>query len=111
MDGAPRLSAAVRVSVLLKLAERAGGFGAVLARGDSTAGAILLVIRERGGNPTLFERLLSANGAYSWQPGSGPDSDVDALIAARRKRDPDLWIIELDVADAARFIAETIASN
>ncbi len=31
-------------------------------------------------------------------------------IARRRQSDPDLWVIELDIADAERFAAETIGS-
>jgi hypothetical protein len=111
MDGEARLSSAFRVSALLKLAEMAGGFGAVLARGDSTAGAILLLIRERGQNPRFFERLLDAGGAYRWQPSGTAGADPDDVMTARRKRDPDLWVLELDVADSARFIAETIGPN
>ncbi|MBN9940404.1 DUF1491 family protein, partial [Listeria monocytogenes] len=29
----------------------------------------------------------------------------------RRDRDPDLWVVELDIPSAERFAAETIASG
>ena len=111
METSPRLSAKIRVSVLLKMAEQAGGFGAVLARGDPTAGAIIIMLRERGGKPRVFERLLDARGEYHWQPSGALEADPDDVIASRRKRDPDLWVVELDVADSARFVVETISAN
>ncbi|HWV11973.1 MAG TPA: DUF1491 family protein, partial [Sphingobium sp.] len=37
----------------------------------------------------------------------GTDS-LNQYLARRRRSDPDLWVIELDIADAERFAAETI---
>jgi len=39
--GAPRLAAGLLVSALIRRAEEKGGSGMVLAKGDSTAGALL----------------------------------------------------------------------
>lgn len=103
-----RLTSQVLVSSLIRRAETAGGFGAVLAKGDATAGAVLLVLAERGQRTGLLERLLQPDGAYAWRP-SGPaaadEADVAAWLARRRRSDPDLWLVELDVADAAAFSA------
>jgi hypothetical protein len=43
--------------------------------------------------------------------GPTPEEGLEALnlyIARRRRSDPDLWIIELDIPEAERFAAETI---
>lgn len=99
---------------LLRRAEAAGGFGTVLYKGDATAGSILLVVTERGANPRVLERLLGAGGEYAWQanPTAGePDTEVPALIARRRRFDPDLWVLELDVPDAERFAAQLSESG
>jgi hypothetical protein len=104
----PRLASSVLVTALLRRAEAQGGFGAVLARGDPSAGAVAVVLVERGTAPRLFERMLQPDGSYCWQP-SGPAGDADAVrgqIERRRRFDPDLWVVELDVAGAERFAAE-----
>ena len=33
--------------------------------------------------------------------------ELRAFLAKRMRFDPDLWIVELDIADPERFIAET----
>jgi hypothetical protein len=105
----PRLATSVLVTALIRRAEAEGGFGAVLARGDSTAGAMLVILTERDSNSTLYERMLQRNGAYAWvasalQP-SEKSEEVPQLIARRRRFDPDLWVIELDIPSIERFAA------
>lgn len=97
-------------SGLLRRAEAEGGFGTVLAKGDATAGSIVLILIERGANPRILERILGQTGEYSWQMAPS-DQEVPAFIARRRRFDPDLWILELDVPDAERFAAELDASG
>ena len=106
----PRLASSILVSALLRRAEAEGGFGVVLAKGDPTAGSIAVLLTERGTNPRLLERLLQPDGRYAWRESgqqslSGP-GEVQALIERRRRFDPDLWLIELDIASAERFAAE-----
>ena len=100
-----RIAASVLAGALIRRAEGEGGFGAVLARGDSTAGSILVILLERGGNPRLLERILQSDGNYSWRE-SGTDVEVPGFVARRRRFDPDLWVLELDVPSAERFAAE-----
>jgi hypothetical protein len=105
-----RVTASVLVGALIRRAEGEGGFGAVLAKGDATAGSILVILLEKGGNPRLFERLLQPGGHYAWHEGGSQqienESEVPKLIARRKGFDPDLWVVELDVASADRFAAE-----
>ena len=113
MTGA-RLSSQVLVSSLLRRAEVAGGFGAVLARGDATAGAVMVILMQRGTRTALLERLLQPDGSYAWQESSHAGTDDEAFRAQlerRRRNDPDLWLVELDVADAERFAAEMNATG
>lgn len=105
----PRLATSVLVSALLRRAEAEGGFGTVLAKGDATAGTVAVVLLERGANPRLFERLLQSDGRYAWSESpAAPDGGegLKALLERRRRFDPDLWILELDIASAERFAAE-----
>ncbi|WP_432653729.1 DUF1491 family protein [Sphingosinicella terrae] len=102
-----RLVSSMLVGALLRRAQAEGGFGTVLAKGDPTAGAIGVVLLERGEKPSFFERLLQPDGTYSWQRSTGTDeAEVAAAIERRRRFDPDLWIVELDIASAERFAAE-----
>ena|SRR5947209_14044835 len=106
----PRLASSVLVSALLRQAESRGGFGAVLAKGDATAGSIVLILLEKGGNPRILERVLQADGTYRWadsptRPSSNPQ-EVPDFIARRRRFDPDLWVLELDIPSAERFTDE-----
>ena len=105
----PRLASAVLVAALIRRAQAEGGFGAVLAKGDATAGAVAVILAERGRKAAFLERMLQPDGGYAWRDsGEGLDSDAayDDRLARRRRVDPDLWAVELDVASAERFAAE-----
>ena len=104
MAGA-RLASTVKVAALLRRVAGSGGFGTVIARGDATAGSIAIIARDRG-DARLLEPLLGAAGHYEWREAAAGDA-IDGWIERARRRDPDLWVIELDIPDAARFVAET----
>ena len=110
-----RLTSAVLVSALVRRVNQEGGSAMVLARGDETAGAILLLTYERGTNPRFLERGIGPDGSPALLP-SGPaevadEGEVAAYWRRRRSRDSDLWVIELDIAGAERFAAETIGTG
>lgn len=110
----PRLATGVVVSALIRRVDAEGGAAVVLARGDRDAGGILIVARERGANPRLFERGLGPDGRTELLrtgPDSPDEADLAQYLERRRARDPDLWIIELDIAAAERFAAETIVGR
>ena len=105
-----RLASNVLVSALIRRAQAEGGFAALLGRGDDNSGAILVILTERGVDPRVLERIMLPDGSYAWQSPHGQTiaeaSEVPALIARRRRFDPDLWVLELDVPSAERFTAE-----
>ena len=105
----PRLTSAVLATALLRRAEQIGGFGVVLAKGDAMAGAIAVILAEKGRKACFLERRLQADGSYSWQASRQEienEQDFKTFLERRRKSDPDLWILELDIASAERFAAE-----
>lgn len=106
----PRIASSVLAGALIRKAEGQGGFGAVLAKGDPTAGSILVILMEKGVNPRLFERLLQPDGRYVWAESGSQrienSREVPEFIARRRRFDPDLWLIELDIPSVERFAAE-----
>ena len=109
-----RLASSVLATALLRRAQDEGGFGAVLAKGDPTSGAIAVILAEKGRKACFLERLLLPDGSYSWQPSRQAvenEQDFNSFLARRRKSDPDLWILELDIESAERFAAEMNATG
>jgi hypothetical protein len=108
-----RLAAKLEVSGLIRQIESDGGFAAILNKGDADGGALLLIVGSRGRYVTCLERILAVESGYEWRrtgPAESSSSDeLQAFLAKRTRFDPDLWVIELDIADAERFIAETTA--
>ncbi len=104
-----RLASSIKVSALLRRVDAAGGFAAVLARGDATAGSIAIVTRDHG-ETRLLAATLAPSGGYEWLPIAEGEA-IPAWIERARRNDPDLWVIELDIPDAARFVAETLATS
>ena len=108
----PRLTSAMLVGALRRRVVEAGGFATILVKGDEISGVILVQAVERGRETGLFERVPNLDGGYALMrcgpaPADGPEALL-AYIERRRKSDPDLWIVELDVAQAERFAPETI---
>lgn len=105
-----RLTSALLVSAMVRQMQAAGGHAMILARGDATAGAILIVLADRGRTQAIVERTLGMDGYALMR--TGPD-DPDApgvlaeYLARRRTRDPDLWVLELDGA-AAEAVAGAV---
>ncbi|HST36903.1 MAG TPA: DUF1491 family protein [Allosphingosinicella sp.] len=111
---APRLASSVLATALLRRAEAEGGFGVVIAKGDASAGAIAVILAEKGKKACFLERLLQPDGAYAWQAsrqGVEDEGEFRAFLERRRAVDPDLWILELDIASAERFAAEMNAAG
>lgn len=107
---AARLTSAMFVAALLRRAQQEGGFGAVVKRGDEHAGAVLIVLAERGQPVEVLERMLGGDGRYVWgsplAAAAHNADDIDKFLEKRRRFDPDSWVIELDTASAERFAAE-----
>lgn len=105
-----RLPTGILASALIRRVNDVGGFATVRARGDAQAGSMLLVLAERGCSIRMVERGIGPNGA-AILIDSTPNDDPELYWQRRRAGDPDLWVIELDVADAERFAAETILDD
>lgn len=107
-----RPASALIASALIRRVHAEGGSAMVLARGNAEAGAILVLGVERGANPRFYERGIGPDGRVQMME-SGPsalenDADSSSYWQRRRERDPDLWVIELDIADAKRFAADAL---
>lgn len=86
-----------------------------MRKGDEERGALLLLISERGRHVAALERVLNLNGTYRWEHVGPRDSagslEINDFLARRARFDEDFWAIEVDIADAERFIAETTSAG
>jgi hypothetical protein len=108
-----RLATGALVNALIRRANQAGGFATVLAKGDATAGAVLVVAQDRGQNARLWERGIGPSGEVELI-AVGPEEDSQAQTdywVKRRRNDPDLWVVELDIPQAERFAAQTLVGD
>ena len=70
----------------------------VVARGDPTAGAVLVKLNTLDGRARLYQRSFDLmSGARAWIVlAEGEEPAVDASIAKQRSFDRDLWVIEVE---------------
>ncbi|WP_068070782.1 DUF1491 family protein [Novosphingobium lentum] len=104
----PRLPPKLEIDAMIRLVQSAGGFAAVLAKGDPDAGTILVVTTQNGTNTRLFERMPQLDGSRKWTQTKVQDDDnkpeFNEYVQRRSARDSDLWIVELDVPNAERLV-------
>lgn len=111
------------VGAIRRSVEAQGGFAMVLARGDADAGDVLLVVTDRmsetaDANPLFFQPIPAWRNEHDrlirWER-IGQDIDnkgkASDFLAKKRRIDPDLWIVELNVADRQRFAEELTNRN
>ena len=94
----PRLTSEFWVQAYLTRLRQEGVAAYVMARGDATAGAVLVKLATLDGRAKALQRSLDpASGGRVWTLlAEGPEAEVDAMLTRQRSRDPDLWIIELE---------------
>lgn len=100
-----RVTSDLWVAALLRRLQGEGGFGAVVRRGATEAGAIFLISRSRMGELSLFGPAPQA-GYDDARPSerlfvqllsAGTQEDIDAKLEREMRFDPDFWVVELEV--------------
>ncbi len=78
----------------------------VAARGDATAGAVLVKVATLDGAATAWQRSYDfERDARVWMElARGPEAEVDRAVAAQRRTDPDLWVIEIEDRAGRSFL-------
>jgi hypothetical protein len=94
----PRLTSDLWVSAYLTRLRLADIPAYITAKGDPTAGAVIVKVATLNGQARAFQRSFDLmSDTRIWVILSdGAEPDVDALITRQRARDPDLWVIELE---------------
>jgi hypothetical protein len=105
-----RLPAHLEAGAIMRLAQTEGGFAMVLAKGEHDAGTILLVTMCRGKGAVLYERMPQLDGSRKFLAAKREDAEnpqeFSEYLARRRRQDQDMWLIEVDIADPQRFVAQ-----
>jgi len=94
----PRLTAALWVEAYLTRLRLADIPAFLVAKGDETAGAVLVKQSPLDGSAVLMQRSVDLmSGARTWIVlAEGGEAEVDATIARQRRNDPDLWVLEVE---------------
>lgn len=100
---ADRLKSGIWVSAQIHLCNAKGLPLVVVRKGDPDAGAVLLKIVKPGAGTTVLTQARTPEGDLAWMKGTGADpvaeADADAYIARQLKRDPDIWVVEIEDRD------------
>lgn len=104
----PRLATGIWVSAYLARLGLANIPAYVTARGDDTAGAVLVKCAHLDGTAALHGREWDFDSdSRPWHLlVQGPEVQVDAAIARQRGFDPDLWVIEIESRDGRTLLQE-----
>ena len=80
----------------------------VVAKGDETAGAVLVKLSTLDGEAQAFHRLVDLmTGTRRWDLlAEGDEREVDETIRKQRGFDPDLWVIEVEDARGRHLLDE-----
>ena len=96
----PRLKTEIWVQACIRRADIEGTSVMVLRKGDPTSGALLIKRNRFAEGCTVLVETRNEAGARAWYAGTGPapvsEAEADAYIDRSRKRDPDLWVIEIE---------------
>jgi hypothetical protein len=93
-----RLATGIWVSAYLARLRIEGIPAFVVARGDDTAGAVVVKLNTLDGCAESHQRAFEpSSGERRWVVlAKGPEAEVDASISRQRGFDPDLWVIEVE---------------
>jgi hypothetical protein len=103
-----RLASGVWVSAYLTRLRLADIPAYVTAKGDATAGAVVVKVALLDGSARAWERRSDLmTGARAWfLLAEGQEAEVDALVTRTKGRDPDLWVIELEDRQGRTLLEE-----
>jgi hypothetical protein len=95
-----RLKTGIWVRALIRRCDLAAVAIAVVARGDGDSGAVLIKLNGGDNGCSVLTQARGPNNELLWMRATGPvpviEVDADSYIARQRRRDPDLWVVEIE---------------
>ncbi len=77
----------------------------VTAKGDATAGSVMVKQNPLNGQAVAYQRSYDLDGKRVWMVlVEGADAVVEATLARQRAMDPDIWIIEVEDRDGRHLL-------
>jgi hypothetical protein len=96
----PRLKTSIIVSAALHVSSQQAIPMVVARRGDGDAGTILVKLNRLDLGCTVLAQTRTLQGELAWIKATGAEpvteEAADAYIARQVKRDPDLWVVEIE---------------
>lgn len=107
-----RLTSEFWVSALLRRASNAGAFCVIMKKGAVEAGAIFIVARLGGNDFDLFSPALQSSyeetdisdRSFEKTLTAVSDIQIEEQLSKEQKFDSDIWIVEVEGCDIAKFI-------
>jgi hypothetical protein len=107
-----RLKAAIWVKAHVRRCATQGITAVIARHGDDTAGSILLKLNRLERGCTVLSPSNRGDGTRVWLRATGPatvpEADADAYIARQVKRDPDLWVLEIEDRDGRHCLDDPV---
>ncbi len=96
----PRLKTALVIKAALRMSTLNAIPMMVVRHGDDDAGAIIIKLNRLDAGCTILTQTRTAAGELGWFKATGEapvaEADADAYVARQVKRDPDLWVVEIE---------------
>jgi len=106
-----RLKTGIRVSAILRRAQGAGAFAAVLRRGDPDAGALWVIVR-KGAELFRYTEQMAMSGGREWyQDGPFEEAELGLRTNKAVDTDPDIWIVEVEDIEGRAFLDGDMAKE
>jgi hypothetical protein len=108
-----RLPTRLWIEALIRRAEVAGASGFIVQHGDDARGDILVKVSRLNGMAAAYTPSMNMEGERIFlnlaAQGIGPDErSVDEYVARARKRDSDLWVVEIEDREGRHFLTEDV---
>ena len=93
----PKLTSDFWVRAYLRRLQLADIPAFITAKGDATAGAVIVKLNTLDGNAKAFHRSYDLDGNRVWAIlAEGAERDVDVSLTKQRSFDPDIWVVEVE---------------
>ena len=104
------MKTSIWAAALIRRAEVNGASAYVAKKGDPDSGAVLVKVSLLNGTARVWSAAYGREGERRWVCGTGAELVADAAaeeyIARAKKRDADLWVVEVEDRQGRDFLTE-----
>ncbi len=97
-----RLKTGLWIKALIRRCDLAAIAVVVVSRGDGDSGAVLIKLIGRDDGCAVLTQARGPDGELVWMRATGAapvaEADANSYIARQIRRDPDLWVVEIESA-------------